>query len=90
MPAQITNNNKEISDRSSHREARISPSLPTPLPLKHVILSSGSLKQRDHDPPSKPSTVRSAEIASFLQRALDLMESSDYWSDFSDDDEVAQ
>ena len=80
----MTNNNKESSDRSSHREARVSPSLPTPLPLNHILLFSGSQNQRDQLPLSKPLTVRSAETASILQRALDLTESFDSRSDFFD------
>jgi hypothetical protein len=82
MPAPVTKNNREMSDRStSHREERISPSLPTPLPLRDVLLSSGFLKQRDQLHPSKRLTLGSVERALILQRALDLIDSCDSWSD---------
>jgi hypothetical protein len=82
MPAPVTKNDREMSDRStSHREERISPSSSTPLALRHVLLSSGFPKQRDQLHPSKRLTLGRLERALLLQRALDLIESSDSWSD---------
>jgi hypothetical protein len=83
MPAPgVTKNNQEISDRySSHRAARISPSLPTPLPLEHVLMPYSFLNTRDQLPRSKPLPMGSAEMVLILQRALDIAVSSDYWSD---------
>jgi hypothetical protein len=82
MPAPATKNNQEIRQR----EAGISPSLPTPLPLRHVLLSSCFLvKKREKFAPYKPLTMGNAEMVTTLQRALDLIP-SDYWSDCSNDE----
>jgi hypothetical protein len=89
MPAPgVTKNNKEINDRYlSHRDARISPSLPTPLPLEHVLMPFGFLKKKDQLPPFKPlPSLTRAEMGSILQSALDIAVPSDYWSDCCDDE----
>jgi hypothetical protein len=84
MPAPVTtkNNKEEISDRwSSHRDARISPSLPTPLPLEHVLMPYGFPKKGDQPRPSKAlPSMGTAEMESILQSALDIGVPSEYWS----------
>jgi hypothetical protein len=70
------------------REARISPSLLTPIPLRHVLLPSGFQRRHDQLPPSQQAkTMSHDEIAEMLQQALDLVLPSDYWSDCFDEDD---
>jgi hypothetical protein len=84
MPAPgVIKNNQEIIVCSSYRDVRISPSLPTPIPLEHVLMPYGFQKKGDQLPPFKPLPMSSAEMVSMLQSALDIMESSDYWSDIT-------
>jgi hypothetical protein len=85
MTAPVIKKNEEISDQSNRGEARLSPSLPTPLPLRFVLMPSGFLNKRDPLPPSKPLRIMgNAEMVSILQQALDL--TSDCCSDCSDDE----
>jgi hypothetical protein len=83
MPAPgVTKNNQEISDCSSHREATISPSMSTPLPLRHVLLPNAFLKKGGQHRSFNPlPSMTSAEMVSILQSALDIAVPSDYWSD---------
>jgi hypothetical protein len=93
MTAPANNTNQKDSVRSIHRDSRISPSLPTPLPLKDAALySSCYRKTRRQAPVFQPSPIMSdAEMALLLKSALDLSHDVDdaYWADCSDEQLVA-
>jgi hypothetical protein len=91
MTAPANNTNQKDSERSIHRDSSISPSLPTPLPLKDA-LHLCYRKTRRQAPVFRPSAIMSdAEMALLLKSALDLSPDVDdaYWADCSDEQLVA-